>query len=284
MPAEGIEKKLHSEMLTEEEMIQAVEIAAELGVTKLRITGGEPLVKKNILSICERASSVLGIEDLAITTNGILLPEMAAALKVCGVKRVNISLDTLNAGKYRRMTKCGDLDAALAGLHAALECGFEKVKVNAVLIGGFNDDEIPELADITRELPVDLRFIELMPMPCQCEFGTDSYIPCSRVNEALPELEMLDETDSVARMFRLPKARGRIGLISPLSAHFCGDCDRLRLTADGKIKPCLHSSQEYSIKGWTETESGNSSLRLFRPNHAGMGLCPKMIPARRAET
>lgn len=248
MPEEGVAKKDHREMLTEDEMIQAVEAAASLGVTKLRITGGEPLVKKNIVSICRRASAVPGIWELCITTNGIRLPELAGELLQAGVKRVNISLDTLDKEKYAQITRCGSLDAALAGIRAALDAGFEKIKLNAVLIGGFNDDEIPLLARLTRRWPLDVRFIELMPIGDN-GFGRDAYIPRTEVLRQLPELESLPEDGGAARLYRLPGALGNVGLISPVSAHFCKTCNRLRLTADGKLKPCLHSAAEYPIKG-----------------------------------
>src|SRR5699024_3276079 len=158
------------EMLTEDEMIAAVQAAASLGITKLRITGGEPLVKKNIVSICRRACAVPGIQDVAVTTNGLALPALAKPLRQAGVNRVNISLDTLDPEKYRHITRIGRLDQALAGIRAALDAGFDKVKINVVLIGGFNDDEIVPLANLTREYPVDVRFIELMPMNSSPEF------------------------------------------------------------------------------------------------------------------
>ena len=249
MPEEGICKKAQEEMLTEDEMIMAVEAAASLGIHKLRITGGEPLIKKNILSICRRASAVAGIREVCITTNGTLLPSLAPALREAGVQRANISLDTLDPEKYARITRVGTLDQALAGLEAALSAGFEKVKINCVLIGGFNDDEIPSLADLTRIYPVDMRFIELMPMSGNREFGPEAFIPCSCVLERLPELITDSRHDGVARLYRLPGARGNVGLISPVSAHFCGECNRLRLTADVHLKPCLHSAEEYALKG-----------------------------------
>lgn len=173
MPEEGVCKLTHEDMLTEDEMIMAVEAAASLGITKLRITGGEPLVKKNILSICERACAVEGISETAITTNGTLLPQMALPLRQAGIRRVNISLDTLNEEKYRSITRRGELKEALDGIQAALDAGFEKVKINAVLIGGFNDDEIRDLAKLTMRLPVDVRFIELMPMYDSGDFGPE---------------------------------------------------------------------------------------------------------------
>ena len=164
MPAEGVCKKEHDEMLTEEEIVLAVETAAELGVTKLRITGGEPLVKKNIVSICERTAAVPGIREVCITTNGTRLPELARPLREAGVRRLNISLDTLSEEKYRYITRIGSLNQAIDGIEAALDAGYDKIKLNAVLIGGFNDDEIAPLAGLTRRWPVDVRFIELMPM------------------------------------------------------------------------------------------------------------------------
>ncbi len=248
MPEEGVPKKDHAAMLTEDEMILAVEAAASLGITKLRITGGEPLVKKNILSICRRAARVPGIREVCMTTNGIRLPELAVPLREAGVRRLNISLDTLDREKYAQITRCGVLSDALAGIHAALEAGYDKIKLNAVLIGGFNDDEIEEMAKLTLRYPLDMRFIELMPMG-ENGFGKEAYLPYTEVLRRLPELMPLPGEGGAAKLFRLPGAKGNVGLISPVSAHFCSGCNRLRLTADGKLKPCLHSSAEYPIKG-----------------------------------
>lgn len=249
MPEDGVCKKRHEEMLTEEEMLCAVEAAASLGVTKLRITGGEPLVKRNILSICRRAAAVEGIGEVCLTTNGLLLPQLARPLREAGVRRVNLSLDTLDEKKYTYITRRGSLRQALDGLEAALDAGFERVKLNTVLIGGFNDDEIPALARLTQQYPVDVRFIELMPMYDSGDFGPQAYLPGSAVTELLPELKPQPDGDGVAKLYRLPGALGNVGIISPISAHFCGACNRIRLTADGKLKPCLHSTLEYSVKG-----------------------------------
>ena len=248
MPEEGIPKKDHAAMLTEDEMILAVEAAASLGITKLRITGGEPLVKKNILSICRRAARVPGIREVCMTTNGLRLPELAVPLREAGVRRLNISLDTLDPDKYAQITRCGALSDALAGIHAALGAGYDKIKLNAVLIGGFNDDEIEEMARLTLRYPLDMRFIELMPMG-ENGFGKEAYLPYTEVLRRLPELMPLPGEGGAAKLYRLPGALGNVGLISPVSAHFCSGCNRLRLTADGKLKPCLHSSAEYPIKG-----------------------------------
>ena len=249
MPEEGVCKKSHMDMMTEDEIIMAVEAAAELGIRKVRITGGEPLVKKNIVSICRRTAAVPGIREVCLTTNGVYLPRLARELKEAGVKRINLSLDTLDETKYAHITRVGKLTDFMAGLEAALEAGFEKVKINAVLIGGFNDDEIVPLAELTRKHPVDVRFIELMPMYDSGEFGVNAYIPYTKVLEQLPDAVPVAHDGGVAKLYRLPGAKGNIGLISPVSAHFCGQCNRVRLTADGKLKPCLHAADEYSLKG-----------------------------------
>lgn len=249
MPADGVCKKDHADMLTEDEIIQAVEVAAELGITKVRITGGEPLIKKNIVSICRRTAQVEGIKEVCLTTNGVLLPELAKPLKEAGVKRLNLSLDTLQPDKYAYITRIGKMDTFRVALDAAFKAGFEKIKINAVLIGGFNDDEIVDMAKLTQIYPLDMRFIELMPMYDSGDFGMGAYLPYSKVLEKLPEAVAVSQDGGVAKLYRLPGAKGNIGLISPVSAHFCGECNRLRLTSDGKLKPCLHAPDEYSIKG-----------------------------------
>lgn len=256
MPEEGICKKAHTDMLTEDEMITAVECGAILGVNKLRITGGEPLVKKNILSIVERSAHVPGIKEVCMTTNGVLLPEYAGDLKAAGLSRLNISLDTLNAEKFRYITRVGDLDRVITGIEAAEAAGFTNTKINVVLIGGFNDDEICDMAELTRNLKVNVRFIELMPMGDDTSaFGPSAYIPSQRVLELLPELiPVPSPTGDVAKRYRFPDGKGHIGLITPVSNHFCSTCNRIRLTSDGKLKPCLHSSTEYSIKGLPKEE------------------------------
>ena len=252
MPEDGICKKRHEEMLTQEETISAIRAAASLGLSKLRITGGEPLVKPNIVDLCTQAAAVDGIREVCLTTNGTLLPSLAKPLRDAGVNRLNISLDTLDAEKFRYITRVGNLDDALAGIKAALKSGYDRIKINAVLIGGFNDDEIPRMAELTREYPLDVRFIELMPMVDSGDFGPESYLPYTVVTDRLKELEPVNPDGGVAKLYRLPGAQGNIGLISPISAHFCAECNRIRVTADGKVKPCLHSSDEISLKGLDE--------------------------------
>ena len=181
-----------------------------------------------------------------------LAPVMSRALEEAGIDGINISLDTLDPEKYAFITRVGRLAEALQGIEAALAAGFEKVKINTVLIGGFNDTEVPALAGLTLKWPVDLRFIELMPMPDSELFGPNAYIPAARVLDMLPEALPAADRDGVATLYHLPGALGNVGLISPLSAHFCGECSRLRLTADGYLKPCLHSRDELCIKGLNE--------------------------------
>ena len=236
--------------LSTDELCEIAEAAAELGVKKLRITGGEPLVRRDVVELAGRLAKIRGIEDISMTTNGTLLAPLARELYDAGIHRINISLDTLDTEKYARITKGGRLDHALEGIRAAMDVGMSPVKLNTVLIGGFNDDEIEALARLTVEQPVELRFIELMPIGDTHGFGSEAYLPASAVLEKLPQLvELEGERHSVARLYRLPEAKGRIGLISPVSNHFCAECNRLRLTADGCIKPCLHSADEISLRG-----------------------------------
>lgn len=253
MPPEGVCKKRHEDMLSEEEMAAAVSAAAELGIRKVRITGGEPLVKKNLLSICERIGGIPGVEPLCLTTNGTLLAETAKELVRCRVSRINISLDTLQEDRYRYLTRRGELRDALAGIDAALAAGFEKVKINVVLLGGVNDDEAPALAALTRRIPADVRFIEWMPMYDSGDFGPETQYSCRQAFRKIEEQEgkLLSAADDggVAKLFRFPDAKGNVGFITPVSAHFCAACRRLRLSADGKLKPCLHSSEEWDIRG-----------------------------------
>ncbi len=259
MPEDGICKKRHEDMMTEEETLLALEAAAAVGINKVRITGGEPLVNPNILSLCRGAAAIDGIQKLCLTTNGILLPELALPLHEAGVQRVNLSLDTLNRDKYQWLTRRDHLSKAFQGLEAALDAGFQRVKVNCVLIGGFNDDEIPAMADLTRRYPVDVRFIELMPMCKNSGFSPAAYVPCSAVIKALPEVVSAG-TDGVADCYRLPDGQGTVGLITPLSHLFCGSCSRLRLTADGFLRPCLHSPLSLSIRGL----NGDAMKEQFR--------------------
>lgn len=248
MPPEGVKKRDHHDMLSLEEIAEIARAAVSLGVKKIRLTGGEPLVRRGVLSLCRELSAIPGVEELDLTTNGLLLPQMAQDLRDAGVRRLNISLDTLDPVKYEKITRGGNLSDALAGIEAAKHAGFP-IKLNAVLIGGFNDGEIAELAGLTIDEAVDVRFIELMPIGQTSPFGKEAYLPCSAVLERLPQLEALEADGGVARRYRLPGAKGTVGLISPLSCNFCASCNRIRLTADGYLKPCLHSKDELSLRG-----------------------------------
>ena len=267
MPADGVCKKSHDEMLTQEEIITAAKVAAKLGVNKIRLTGGEPLVKKNIVDIVARIKEIDGINEICLTTNGSYLPKYAKELKKAGLDRINVSLDTLNPEKFRYMTRLGELNETLNGIDAALSTGFKKVKINTVLIGGFNDDEIVDLANLTLKQETDVRFIELMPMYDGGEFGKTAFIPYSEVINKIKEAykgkfasdddiikEISNGDSSVARLYKINGAKAYVGLISPVNNHFCATCNRIRLTSDGKLKPCLHSSTEISIKGLNEQE------------------------------
>ena len=270
MPAEGVRKLPHGDMLTEEEMILAVEAAASLGVTKLRITGGEPLVKRNILSICRRAAAAKGIREVCLTTNGIRLPELAKDLRAAGVRRVNMSLDTLDPERYAAITRTGSFGDAWKGFRSALDAGFDRVRLNAVLLDGTCGREIRDLAELTLAYPVDVRFIERMPMP-----GTEvsALVSAETVLAAVPELVPLPDDGGIARRYALPGAMGYVGLIRPVSACFCAGCTRLRLTADGRIRPCLHSSLEIPVKG-LDREGMRAAFEravLMKPErHAGL--------------
>ena len=244
---EGVCQMRHEDILSFEEIVEIVSAAAELGVRKVRITGGEPLVRRGCVDLVRMVAAIPGIREVDMTTNGVLLARDAAALKAAGLKRVNVSLDSLDPEKYKDITGGGDLKAAIDGIEAAFDAGLTPVKINTVLIGGFNDDEIPAFVELTRRYPVELRFIELMPMGGQ--FGKEAYVPGSRVLELVPALAPTAEDGGVARLYRLPDGKGRVGLISPLSRHFCGTCNRLRLTSEGNLKPCLHSDQEIMVRG-----------------------------------
>ena len=249
MPANAVPRSWTA--MKDDDIVEVVEAAASLGITKFRITGGEPLVRPGIVDLCARIHDVKGVKEVTMTTNGTRLKEMAKDLKAAGINRVNISLDTLDEKKFRQITRGGDINKVLEGMDAAFAAGMDPIKLNTVLIGGFNDDEIFKLAELTRSCPLDVRFIELMPIGDVHQFPEQAYIPCSVVLEKVPELVRINDKaeSSVTRLYKLNNGRGRVGLISPLSCDFCGSCNRLRLTADGCLKPCLHSFEEIHIKG-----------------------------------
>ena len=245
MPAEGVKKRDHTDICSVEELVEIARQAAACGITKVRLTGGEPLARHGILEICRGISALEGIKELCLTTNGLALPELAGPLRAAGVDRLNVSLDTLRPERYAWMTRRGCLENVLEGLRAAAGAGFAGLKLNAVLIKGFNDDEIPDFVDLTRRYPIEVRFIELMPIGAGSEL---EYLPSDAVLDACPELLPASE-GGVARRYRLPEGRGLVGLIAPMSHRFCAACDRIRVTADGMLKPCLHSRREIPLRG-----------------------------------
>lgn len=248
MPAEGVTKRGHREMLSFEELLEVAEACVRCGVKKIRLTGGEPLVRRGIVDLCRMLRAIPGLEELCLTTNGSLLSELAAPLRAAGVDRLNISLDTLRPERFAQMTRLGQLSDVLDGIQAAEEAGFRDLKFDTVLIGGFNDDEIADFAALTRDHPWEMRFIELMPMgPC-ADWDRACFLSADTVLERLPELEQI-ESCGVARRYRLPGAKGTVGLISPVSHDFCAQCRRIRVTADGKLKGCLHSAEELPLRG-----------------------------------
>lgn len=248
MPEEGICKRDHREILSVEECVEIAEASVRCGVKKIRLTGGEPLVRRGLLEICRGLRKIPGLEELCITTNGSLLPEMAEPLREAGVDRLNISLDTLRPERFAAMTRLGQLSDVLSGIEAAEAVGFSDLKLDTVLIGGFNDDEIGDFLELTMAHPWEVRFIELMPMgPC-AEWDRSRFLPGTEVLKQYPALREIDPS-GVARRYRLPGAQGTVGLISPVSHDFCGDCRRIRVTADGKLKGCLHSREEIPLRG-----------------------------------
>ncbi len=249
IPEKGVPLKQHDDILSFEEIERIVREAAELGVTKVRITGGEPLVRRGISDLVRMVAAVPGIRDIALTTNGLLLAKQAALLKEAGLHRVNISLDSLDPDKYREITRGGDLEQVLEGIRIAREIGLTPIKINAVLIGGFNDSEIESFVELTRNEPIDVRFIELMPIGEASTWSSEHFISNDTVLKRVPGLMPLPVNDktSPARYFALSGARGKVGLINPISSHFCASCNRIRLTADGRLKPCLNADTEISL-------------------------------------
>jgi cyclic pyranopterin phosphate synthase len=258
MPEEGVPWRPHEAVLRYEEIETIVHAAAELGITKVRLTGGEPLVRMGIVELVRKIASIPGIDDLAMTTNGVLLARYAEDLVQAGLHRVNISLDTLDAERFRRVTRCGNLRDVLAGIDAARQAGLRPIKINTVVIRGLNDDEVVELAAKTLEADWwNIRFIELMPVGngrLMTEAWEERVVTAretrERIEAALGALEpaRMSSGEGPARYHRLPGADGTIGFITPISEHFCYRCNRLRLTADGQLRPCLLSEQEIDLR------------------------------------
>jgi len=252
MPAEGVELMSHNDILSYEEIHTVVKAAAELGINKVRLTGGEPLVRAGLPELVRLLAGIHSIDDISLTTNGTLLAEYATELKEAGLHRVNVSLDTLKPDRFEQITRCGNLEDTLAGIEAARAAGLNPVKINVVAMGGINDDELVDFAAKTVSDGWHVRFIEHMPVN-----GDDSgLIKLVSVKEMRQRIETLgklepwkvDVGNGPAKYFRLPDATGTIGFITPVTEHFCYQCNRLRLTADGKLRPCLLSEDEIDLR------------------------------------
>jgi len=271
MPPQGIEWKARSAILSYEEIVQVVHAAAGLGIRKVRLTGGEPLVRPDVERLVEMIAAVPGIQDISMTTNAVLLDRHAEGLARAGLRRVNVSLDTLRADRFERITRFGHIADVWRGLEAAERAGLAPVKLNAVIVRGMNDDEIADLAALTFDHAWHVRFIELMPIANEGDWGDamsvpppgDRLVPATemqaRLAAQLGNAELFAQSallspsevsgNGPARVFRLPGAKGTLGFITPVSQHFCPTCNRLRLTADGKLRPCLLTDGEVDVMG-----------------------------------
>jgi cyclic pyranopterin phosphate synthase len=274
MPEEGVASIGHDRIMRLEEIERIVRVAASLGIKHIRLTGGEPLVRKGICGLVDNVAHTPGIESVALTTNGILLPKMADDLKAAGLSRVNISLDTLDPNQYHFITRWGNLQDVLDGIDAALEAGFDPVKINAVVVRSLNQDFLG-FARMTVDRPLHVRFIEYMPVGESAGYDGSGWGPDDVVASEDLRRQIAEEAKAAglgdlmpadkdrpsgwgpAQYWRLPGAKGTLGFISPLSNHFCGSCNRIRLTADGKIRPCLFSDVEYDMMPALRDADGN---------------------------
>ena len=253
---------MHKDILSYEEIAFIVQVAAELGISKIRLTGGEPLVRLGLTDLISKIAAIKGIDDISLTTNGMLLKEYAVALKEAGLNRVNISLDTLKPDRFQSITRLGKLEPVLEGIEKAKEAGLTPVKINTVVIRGMNDDEVIDFARKTIDDDWNVRFIELMPFvvdnpPEEHNIGmlkqSRQFMPIREIRELISILGELSPSTDIkgngpAKYYRFPNAKGTIGFISPVSEHFCFQCNRIRLTADGKLRPCLLSTMEVDLR------------------------------------
>ncbi len=261
MPVCGIPKVDHSDLLRFEDIETIVRVAAKEGIKKIRITGGEPLIKRGIVDLIKMISSISGITDIGMTTNGILLEEYAEELKEAGLNRINISLDSLNPKKYSEMTRGGDLSRVLKGIEVSKKIGFSPIKINTVLIGGFNEDETDSFIKYSHVNGLKWRLIELMPIGEVAGWSKDKFVNGTKLLEKHPHLVPDTKCASgIGKNYKHREFNTTIKLIDPLSNSFCKSCNRIRLTADGKVKPCLHSDKEYDIKPYLGNEK---KLREF---------------------
>ena len=280
MPAQGITSRPRDEILSMEEMLRAADAALRLGVNRFRLTGGEPLLRKGVIPFISALASRQRVDDIAVTTNGVLLPRMAEALRDAGVQRLNISLDTLDKEKYSYITRGGDFQQVWNGVQQALQLGFDPVKINTVALRGFNDSEAVGFARLTLQYPLHVRFIELMPIGAGWDMERGAFISCAEIRneieKALGEMRPLNRAikgSGPAENYALSGAKGSIGFIHAMSEHFCSDCNRLRLTADGKLRPCLHDRHEVNLRD--PLRSGASAEQLRQLFQRAVSLKPQ---------
>jgi len=254
MPNENVRFKPRNEILTFEEIVRFTHVAARLGVNRLRLTGGEPLVRAGLAELIRELVAVAGIDDVALTTNGILLADQVAELRAAGLRRLNISLDGLREETFERIARRPGLDRVLQGIAAAQQAGFEKIRLNAVAISGITDDEIVPLGAFARQHRLELRFIEFMPLDAENHWCSDQVLSGDDIRKALEEafgpLLPAERTDpsQPAVDYRFADGIGRIGFINPVSQPFCSDCNRLRITAEGQVRNCLFSLEEWDAR------------------------------------
>ncbi len=258
MPPEGLEWQSRRDLLTSDEIIKVVRAAAREGIRRVRLTGGEPLIRQDIIELVSQIAGTPGVEEVSLTTNGMLLARKAMSLAEAGLTRVNISLDTIDPERFRRITRGGDIESVFEGIAAAEKAGLAPIKINSVIVRGLNDDELLSLARLSMDHPWHVRFIELMPVGNAQDWGPgfpaadQRYFSVSEMRTRLATLNMKPATpptgNGPARTFRIPGALGTIGLISPVGDHFCKGCNRLRLTADGALRPCLLLDVEIPIR------------------------------------
>jgi len=253
MPEDGVAKVSHTHILSYEELLRLARIAIDMGISNVRITGGEPLVRQDALYLCENIARLPGLKSLTLTTNALLLSRYADDLFRAGIKRINISLDTLKPEKYAKITRKDGFHEVWRGIERALEVGFHPIKLNAVVMRSVNDDELEDLARLTYRYPFHVRFIEFMPFGSEPAGADQHFLSADEILARLQQLGPLNPVSSEnsngpARHYKLPGSMGKIGIISPITHHFCSSCNRLRLTADGKLRTCLFAAQEIDLR------------------------------------
>ncbi len=254
MPEEGIPKKTHDDIVRFENLEKVISAFATLGIKKVRFTGGEPLILNGIEKLIEFNSSLPSIEDVSLTTNGILLYDKADELKKAGLNRVNISLDTLDKEKYKVITRGGDISKVFSSIEKCINIDLKPVKINVVLMRGINDDEVESFINLTKDMPIQVRFIELMPIGEGLKYYGKSSMKIDEIIDKHKELIHIKDKSNVASVYKIEGAKGTVGFISPISCKFCNDCNRIRLTSTGSIKPCLHSHDEISLRPYFNDE------------------------------